>query len=444
MTVRPSLWGRPSRVWEAHGLSFGMELTSAVYKASQILNEERLRPTVSYVDHGVNWPAEMERLTAQLKAGEILKPEALAVAADGSRRLNISGMRMQNPRTVSETPEQYRFDSANYGYLLKLMNLVDKADQDALVDSILRRALTHGDYVFTTKDYHYPELDGRVSELPLIAEFAIRTGHAKELFSIIATANKPTPGLALMMIQISDTLSFNFTIFPEAELELVGIWLNPLHDMADLQTHSAKGVRGSGSMVQNPHYKPGREREAGQIVIHIQHITAQVSQALFFYLKGALQKSPNLEIEDDRRKVIGFIESLGFNPTLTQSLNEAEKNYRANATGFELKDCMSHLRSFIEQLHIDACGPVADSIGEPNPPKKWGKAIAFLRTNGILSVQEEMFITSLYTLISDEGIHPLIAEREYVRIRRNMVMEYGLMFLTVLDKKGLKVRAVSL
>jgi hypothetical protein len=242
-----------------------MELTSAVYKASQILDEERLRPTVSYVDHGVSWPAEMERLTAQLKAGEILKSEALAVTATGSRRLNISGMRMQNPRTVSETPEQYQFDSANYGYLLKLMNLVDKADQDAFVGSILRRALTHGDYAFTTKDYHYPELDGRVSDFPLIAEFAIRTGHAKELFSIIATAKDPTPGLALMMMQIADMLSFNFTIFPESELRLVGIWLMPLHDMADLLTHSAKGVRGSGATVQNPHYKPGREREAGKL-----------------------------------------------------------------------------------------------------------------------------------------------------------------------------------
>jgi hypothetical protein len=418
-----------------------MELTSAVYRANQILNEERLRPTVSYVDRGVNWVTEIKRVTAQLKAGEILKSEALVVAADGSRRLSISGMRSQAPRTVSETPEQYRFDSANYGYLLTVMNLVDKADQDAFVDSILRRTLTHGDYVFKTRDYHYPELEGRVSELPLIAEFAIRTGHVKELFSIIATATYPTPGLALMMMQIADTLSFNFTIFPESELESMGIWLKPLYDVADLQTY--RRMNGVGVIGRNPHFKPGREREAGQIVVHIQHITAQVSQALYFYLKGALQESPNLEIEDDRRKVIGFIEGLGFNPTLTQSLNEAEKNYHANATGFELKDCMSHLRSFIEQLHIDACEPVSDSIGEPNPPKKWGRAIAFLRTNGILSVQEEMFITSLYTLISDEGIHPLIAEREYVRIRRNMVIEYGLMFLTVLDKKGLKVRAVS-
>ncbi len=54
-----------------------------------------------------------------------------------------------------------------------------------------------------------------------------------------------------------------------------------------------------------------------------------------------------------------------------------------------------------------------------------------------------MFVTSLYTLMSDEGVHPLIAEREYVRIRRNMTYEYGLMFLTVLDKKNLRGRVGS-
>ena len=60
-----------------------MELKLALYKAEQILNEERLRPTCMYVDKGVNWAAEMQRLVAQLKAGEVLKQEALAVAADG-------------------------------------------------------------------------------------------------------------------------------------------------------------------------------------------------------------------------------------------------------------------------------------------------------------------------------------------------------------------------
>jgi hypothetical protein len=44
-----------------------MELKLAIYKAEQILNEERLRPTCMYVDKGVNWAAEMQRLVAQLR-----------------------------------------------------------------------------------------------------------------------------------------------------------------------------------------------------------------------------------------------------------------------------------------------------------------------------------------------------------------------------------------
>ena len=47
-------------------------------------------------------------------------------------------------------------------------------------------------------------------------------------------------------------------------------------------------------MVQNPHPKPGRAREAGMIVIQIHHLVADISQALFFYLKGALQDIPSL------------------------------------------------------------------------------------------------------------------------------------------------------
>ena len=67
--------------------------------------------------------------------------------------------------------------------------------------------------------------------------------------------------------------------------------------------------------------------------------------------------------------------------------------------------------------------------------------MAYLRTNNILSQMEEAFVTSLYTLVSDEAIHPTVAQREYARICRNMIIEYGLMFLSVLDKRGFKVRS---
>ena len=120
---------------------------------------------------------------------------------------------------------------------------------------------------------------------------------------------------------------------------------------------------------------------------------------------------------------------------MRQSLNVAEQNYRGESDGFELKTCLGHLRSFLEQLHIQACIPIAVSISDPAPPEKWGKATAYLRTNGILSQMEEAFVTSLYTLVSDEAIHPSVAQREYARIRRNMIIEYGLLFLPAFVSK---------
>jgi hypothetical protein len=41
--------------------------------------------------------------------------------------------------------------------------------------------------------------------------------------------------------------------------------------------------------------------------------------------------------------------------------------------------------------------------------------------------------------LSDEGVHPLIAEREFARLLRSMSIEYGLMFLTMFEKKGIAI-----
>jgi hypothetical protein len=40
-------------------------------------------------------------------------------------------------------------------------------------------------------------------------------------------------------------------------------------------------------------------------------------------------------------------------------------------------------------------------------------------------------------LISDEGVHPVVAEHEYARLFRNVVIEYALLFLRKIEKVGL-------
>jgi len=63
----------------------------------------------------------------------------------------------------------------------------------------------------------------------------------------------------------------------------------------------------------------------------------------------------------------------------------------------------------------------------------------YLRQKQCFTKQHESFVASLYTLLSDESVHPLTADREYARLLRNVVIEYGVMFLTVLDKRGVKI-----
>ncbi len=55
---------------------------------------------------------------------------------------------------------------------------------------------------------------------------------------------------------------------------------------------------------------------------------------------------------------------------------------------------------------------------------------------------EEAFAASLYTLMSDEAVHPVVADHEYARLFRNVVIEYALLFLSKLDKLGLKRQPV--
>lgn len=144
----------------------------------------------------------------------------------------------------------------------------------------------------------------------------------------------------------------------------------------------------------------------------------------------------NLEVNQDKSRVRTFLEKLGFAQLLIESLEEAERLYRTAATPFELKSGMGHLRSFLEQLHLQACALAHKKLGGCLP-STWGEALKYLRDQNILTVKEEQFASQFYALMSDTSVHPLVAEREYARLMRNMSIEYGLLLLTKLDKLGL-------
>jgi hypothetical protein len=109
---------------------------------------------------------------------------------------------------------------------------------------------------------------------------------------------------------------------------------------------------------------------------------------------------------------------------------------RTDASPFELKSSMAHLRSFLENLHVQACALAHKRFGG-SLPSLWGEALQYLREQEILTVKEQQFAVQFYALMSDTSVHRLVAEREYARLMRNMSIEYGLLLLTKLDKLGL-------
>jgi hypothetical protein len=336
--------------------------------------------------------------------------------------------RGQHPRIVQEDPEKYFFRSTNFDLLCVLLDQVSEQDRAGLLAFPLSRIVDAGSFRHTPGELLGAEQwDRCTSELPLVAEFLVRQGDKQEFISVLHKA-APSPGLTLLLMQLEEMIALNFMSFTEDEYGHVRLAMEGVQrTIVDLD----KKRRPASTLESNTVYSVCKEVPA-----LCRSIAEEARTAAFLYLKGALLSSANLEVNQDKNTVRSFLEKLGFAPLLIQSLDEAEKLYRADATQFELKSGLGHLRSFLEQLHIQACAALNKQQGGPLP-SKWGEALAYLVDNAVLTKPEELFAARFYTLMSDAGVHPLIAEREYARLMRNMSIEYGLLLLSKLDKYGL-------
>ncbi|MGH9429608.1 MAG: hypothetical protein ACRD2L_25260 [Terriglobia bacterium] len=267
------------------------------------------------------------------------------------------------------------------------------------------------------------------SELPLAAEFAIRNGGRRALFSVLVEA-VPLPGHVSLLRHLQDLIALDFRVFPEGEYDELASSIANLGKKAG--TARASGDRGPA--VRFPVIGPVHPSMCC-IEIHesADAVRELCRKAKYLYLKGSLLEGLNLEVNQDKDVVVSYLKELGFSDTLVGSLTEADRLYHGPTTAFELKSSMGHLRSFMENLVVEAI-PRAVPKGVAAPAGGWGAGLTFLRRSEILTLKEEQLAASLYGLISDEAVHPLIAEREYARLARNMVIEFALLFLRKIGK----------
>jgi len=240
----------------------------------------------------------------------------------------------------------------------------------------------------------------------------------------------------LLLRQLEEMISLEFTLFTYSEYDRLSLSVNLFGQAGRRQSEEAVT---KDLMRRRPSdfSLPRPPEMLSEIVSVCEGLVEQCRKARFLYVKTELQEGLNLEVNQDKDAVVSYLQKSGFSNPLIESLNEADRLYRGQATAFDLKSSMGHLRSFIENLHAQAIpGICALRKISKLPLDQWSAQLNFLRETDVLSKQERQLVSGLWAVISDEAVHPLIAEREYARLARNIVIEYALLFLKKLEKIG--------
>ncbi len=389
-----------------------MELSDAISKADQILDDERASPTVRYT---FRW--------AQGITGAVRSLVEVMMTADRE----LEGIRRQRPRKIEENPTNWALESVNYNLLCALLSQLREDSHQAFLGHVLSR-LSRSPGCAKSRFRIEPPWNSLVSEFPLIAELCIRNGAKQNFFDVLDDVQLFL-GHAVLLRHLEDMVALNFTVLTDQDYEAFTKAISAVGCAARIayKTLGVSGGRGAQAAELRNFWT--------EIIAASDGIREECRKARYLYLKGALLEGLNLEINQDKTAVTSSLKAQGFSDALIECLNRADETYQTAASGFDFKTCIGHLRSFMEQLHSEGVAklPVATPQSANH---RWGDNLASLRNAGVLSKAEEGYASGLYTVLSDQGVHPVIAEKEYARLARNVVIEYALLFLRVLEKRA--------
>ena len=152
---------------------------------------------------------------------------------------------------------------------------------------------------------------------------------------------------------------------------------------------------------------------------------------------AALQKIPK-DLASDVVEVRSRISAYSFGEELNSLLEKVDEGLTDGGDPYDQAASLKHLRTFFEKLHEQV--GIRLRINKPEtkdntPLSSCGQALDFLERKDV--VKEKMFELgkALYGVLSEEGVHAIKSEQEYVRLCRNMVIEYALVLLFELDRR---------
>lgn len=153
-------------------------------------------------------------------------------------------------------------------------------------------------------------------------------------------------------------------------------------------------------------------------------------------LANLLLKNPE-DLNRDIAEIQKRISAYHFTPELNEVLDKVEQNLAGGGDQFDQAALLKHLRTFFEKLHEQ----VGTKLRTEKPEAadgtdltKCGHAIDYLQRQGVLTDPMRALARALYGVLSEEGVHALKSEQEYVRLCRNQVAEYALVLFFELER----------
>ena len=111
-------------------------------------------------------------------------------------------------------------------------------------------------------------------------------------------------------------------------------------------------------------------------------------------------------------------------PGIEGALKEASAYLRSQGT-LDPKKAADLLRSSIDESHREIVGRLVERTGLPyRGGERDGKRREYFRTVLFISEPEEKFFSAIYTLLSEEASHKLIAPRETILVMEQTVRSY--------------------
>jgi len=149
----------------------------------------------------------------------------------------------------------------------------------------------------------------------------------------------------------------------------------------------------------------------------------------YLQIKEGLE-SVNIEYNRDKDVVKNEIDKFDFPKELNECLDRFDDNYRRATDEFDFKETIGHIRSFIELLTTKIAYEVEgnSNVHPSQDLKKFGGCRDYLKQKdvGFLNKVQDNLLGSVWSFVSDTGVHPIKSQKEYARLAKNFSIELAL------------------